>query len=493
MFGKTLTLNQNFYFCRVLKDFNKPDKINLMASEKSTQKRKKGSYKNIILIILIFVVIAGIPMLLLNYQAKRSGLTVGEVISRITGKSETAGKNIESTDKTATGEKIDFLEKSAIGQEFTEPPLIAHIQSVDLDDDGLLDVIVCDDRGNFVSWIRQNPVGVFTEIILAGDLIAPAHVEVKDFDGDGDKDLMVGVLGMLFPNNDKIGSVVILENDGHQNFTKHIAAEKIARVSDVRAGDLDGDGDLDLAVAQFGYDDGETRWIENKGNWKFESHILQYLSGPINVEIVDIDSDNDLDIISLVSQEWEEIYCFINDGKGQFQPNLLYGSSNQDYGSSGISLCDMDKDGDVDVLYTNGDAFDYMPPQGRPWHGVQWLENMGNLKFEFHRICSFTGATNVRAADIDNDKDVDLFAVSAFNIWDSPDSYSFIWLENDGKQSFIKHEITKNPTHLLTCEPGDFNNDGLIDVITGGMHTYPPFDRLGRITLWTNNGKLSGR
>lgn len=464
-----------------------------MASEKSTQKRKKGSYKNIILIILIFVVIAGIPMLLLNYQAKRSGLTVGEVISRITGKSETAGKNIESTDKIATGEKIDFLEKSAIGQEFTEPPLIAHIQSVDLDDDGLLDVIVCDDRGNFVSWIKQNPVGVFTEIILAGDLIAPAHVEVKDFDGDGDNDLMVGVLGMLFPNNDKIGSVVILENDGQQNFIKHIAAEKIARVSDVRAGDLDGDGDLDLAVAQFGYDDGETRWIENKGNWKFESHILQYLSGPINVEIVDIDSDNDLDIISLVSQEWEEIYCFINDGKGQFQPNLLYGSSNQDYGSSGISLCDMDKDGDVDVLYTNGDAFDYMPPQGRPWHGVQWLENMGNLKFEFHRICSFTGATNVRAADIDNDKDVDLFAVSAFNIWDSADSFSFIWLENDGKQSFIKHEITKNPTHLLTCEPGDFNNDGLIDVITGGMHTYPPFDRLGRITLWTNNGKLSGK
>jgi len=297
-------------------------------------------------------------------------------------------------------------------------------------------------------------------------------------------------LGMLFPNNDKIGSVVILENDGKCNFTKHIAAEKIARVSDVRAADLDNDGDMDLAVAQFGYDDGETRWIENKGNWKFESHILQYLSGPINVEIVDIDKDNDLDIISLVSQEWEEIYCFINDGKGNFQPNLLYGSSNQDYGSSSISLFDLDQDGDVDVLYSNGDAFDYIPPQGRPWHGVQWLENKGNLAFEFHRICNFTGATNVRAADIDNDKDIDLFAVSAFNIWDSPESYSFIWLENDGNMNFIKREITRNPTHLLVCEPGDFNSDGLVDVVTGGMHTYPPFDRMSRITLWTNNGKL---
>jgi hypothetical protein len=29
-----------------------------------------------------------------------------------------------------------------------------------------------------------------------------------------------------------------------------------------------------------------------------------------------------------------------------------------------------------------------------------------------------------------------------------------------------------------------------MDVITGGMHTYPPYDRMGRITLWTNNGLL---
>jgi len=462
-----------------------------MANENKAPEKKKDRFKNIILIAVLLVVIVGIPLLFLNYQASRSGLTISEVISRIANKSDTSDKKAETPGENATGEKIDFLVQQSIGQGFTEPPLISHIQAVDLDKDGFLDVVLSDCRGNTVSWIRQNPAGIYTETILAGELIAPSHVQIIDFDNDGDNDIMVGVLGMLFPNNDKIGSVVILENDGSNNFAKHIIADKIARVSDVRAGDLDSDGDMDLAVAQFGYDDGETRWIENLGNWKFESHILQYLSGPINVEIVDIDADNDLDIISLVSQEWEEIYCFINDGKGQFQPNLLYGSSNQDYGSSGISLSDLDKDGDVDILYSNGDAFDYMPPQGRPWHGLQWLENKGTLNFEFHRICSFTGATNVRAADIDNDNDLDLFSVSAFNIWDSPDSYSFIWLENDGKMNFTKREITKNPTHLLTCEPGDFNNDGLIDVITGGMHTYPPFDRMGRINLWTNNGKLA--
>jgi len=461
-----------------------------MANNKAALKKKRRRFRNILSAAAILFVLVGLPFLLLNYQAKRSGLSRMEVIKRTIGKADEAENEFRGLTDDATGARIDFLDPLPIGDEFSEAPLIAHIQAVDLDDDNLLDVIVCDDRGNSVSWIRQYPAGTFTESLIATELMAPAHVEVIDFDHDGDLDLMLGVLGMLFPSNDKIGSVVILENDGASNFKKHLVVEKIARVSDVRAGDLDNDGDMDLAVAQFGYDDGETRWIENLGNWEFQSHILQYLSGPVNVEIVDIDKDNDLDIISLVSQEWEEIYCYINDGNGQFQPNLLFGSSNQDYGSSGISLSDLDLDGDVDILYTNGDAFDYIPPQGRPWHGVQWLENKGGLVFEFHRICNLTGATNVRATDIDNDKDLDLLVVSAFNIWDLPESNSFIWLENDGNMQFIMHEISKNPTHLLTCEPGDFNNDGLMDVITGGMHTYPPYDRMGRITLWTNNGML---
>ena len=377
-----------------------------------------------------------------------------------------------------------------VGQTFVEPPLISNVQAVDLDGDGLLDIIVCDCKSNSVNWIRQFPAGVYTETVLADGMIAPAHAQVIDFNKDGHNDIVVAVLGLLFPSNDKIGSVVILENDGTNHFIKHVVADKIARVSDVRAGDLNNDGKMDLAVAQFGYDDGETRWMENMGNWQFKSHILQSLSGPINVIIDDINRDGNPDIISLVSQEWEEIYCFINDGKGNFTPKLLYGSSNEDFGSSGIYICDLNKDGLDDILYTNGDAFDYIPPQGRPWHGVQWLENKGNMNFEFHRICNFIGAYNVRPVDINNDGKIDLFCVSAFNLWDKPESQSFIWLENTGNMQFVKHDIANSPTHLITLEAGDFNNDGLMDFVTGGMHAYPPYDRMGRITLWMNNGKL---
>ena len=462
-----------------------------MTEKRGEFSKRNKRTRNYILLTIILVIIIGIPLLFLNYQAKRSGLSRREVVYRLTNRMGHSKEDSGLTATSPTGEKVDFLDPSPIGQGFTEPPLISHIQPVDLDDDRLTDILVCDAKQNFVSWIRQYPVGTYTEKIIAGDIIAPAHVQTLDFDFDGDKDLMIGVLGMLFPNNDKIGSVVILENNGLYEFTKHVITEKIARVSDVRAGDLDGDGDMDLAVAQFGYDDGETRWIENLGNWKFENHILQNLSGPINVEILDIDKDKDLDIIALVSQEWEEIYCYVNDGKGSFQSRLLFGSSNQDFGSSMLSVCDYDKDGDEDILYTNGDAFDYIPPQGRPWHGVNVLENKGDLIFEFRRLCYFTGATYMKPADIDNDGDIDFFAVATWNLWDRPESQSMIWLENIDNVQFTRHEITNNPTHLLCCEPGDFNNDGLTDVITCGMHTFPPYDRMGRITLWINNGALA--
>jgi len=418
-------------------------------------------------------------------------MSISEVVQRRMIRSGDADPFSEwGVEDELLGEKIDFLVPEPIGFDFTEAPMISHVIANDLDNDGLLDIVVCDAKSNSISWIRQSPANVYSEKILADDLMAPAHVQAKDFDGDGDLDLLVAVLGLIFPSNDKIGSVVILENDGQFNFQKHTVIEKVARVSDVRAGDLDNDGDMDLAVASFGYDDGETRWIENLGEWKFQSHMLQNLSGPIHVEIIDIDDDQDLDLITLVSQEWEEIYCYVNDGYGEFQMKLLWGAEIEDFGSSGISLHDLNQDGMMDILYSNGDAFDYIPPQGRPWHGIQWLENKGNLDFEFHRISTFLGAFSLRPSDIDKDGDSDLFVVSTFNLWDDPKSQSFIWMENLGDMQFIKHHITNTPSHLLTMEPGDFNNDGLCDFVTGGMYPYPPFDRMSRVTLWLNNGSL---
>lgn len=435
--------------------------------------------------LIVGGVLLAVPFIVLVYQAHHTGLSVGQMLEHIF---KPARKEVSATSRIEPkqGRKIDFLTPTPIGMPATDPPRIGSVTLVDLDQDGLLDVLVCDMLANRIGWIRQYPAGVYTERWVSPVLPAPARVSACDIDGDGDLDLLVAVMGQLFPSNDKIGSVVILENDGKQNFTPHTIIDHIARVTDVRAADFNGDGRPDLIVGQFGYDDGETRWMENLGGWQFRSHLLQSLSGVIHTIPVDIDKDGDMDVVSLVSQEWEEIYLFENDGHGNFKSHLIWGSANEDYGSSGMRVVDMNGDGLMDILFTNGDAFDYLPPRPRPWHSVQWLENKGNFVFEHHPIGKFEGASGAVAADVDNDGDMDVVAVSCYNFWEKPESQSIIWFENDGKMNFTQHDISHSPTHLISLETADMNNDGKPDFVSARMDVYPPFTKDGRIVLWLN-------
>jgi tetratricopeptide (TPR) repeat protein len=366
----------------------------------------------------------------------------------------------------------------------TDRPTIAHVNIVDLDEDGVNDVLVCDVSGHRVSWIQN---GIENTILPKVD--APVHAEAIDIDADGDLDVLIATMGVILPSTAHTGKVIILENDGNEQFTKHVIAENIQRVTDVQAGDLDGDGDLDLSVAQFGYTEGQVQWFENIGDWNFTPHQLINRSGAIHAPIVDIDNDGDLDIVTLLSQEWETVVMFVNNGSGSFMPEILHDVADADFSSSGISVVDLDQDGDQDVLWTNGDAFvsvDYRP---LPTHGLQWLENLGNRDFAYHRIGQMDGAYGPVAKDMDGDGDLDIVTVSEFAFWEKPDTPSIVWWEQGANMSFTKRVIAKSPTHLVTCDVGDLNADGKPDIVVGGMALYPPFDRITRVALWENDGK----
>ena len=365
-------------------------------------------------------------------------------------------------------------------------PLVTHLQIVDLDRDGLLDIVYCEGQKNTVRWIRQAPRGVFTEQIIGEEIAAPAHVSVADVYGHGRSDILVASMGQISPNNDRIGAVIALENLDGQHFRKRVLLDHVARVTDVRGANLSGhkNGMLDLVVGQFGYAQGETRWMENKGDWQFESHIVNTQSGCIHTPVADFDGDGQLDFAALISQEWEEVHWFRNLGSGQFRDSIVWGSTNEDYGSSGLEVADVNRDGKPDLIYTNGDGFDYSVTGPHPWHGIQWLEGGGDGTFKFHRVGNLPGAYTPCAADLNGDGFMDLLAVSCFADESNPNAVAMMAWLNDGHENFKPVALAHRPYQFVTAAIGDLDGNGVPVIVTGGFHALPPFDRMSNITLW---------
>lgn len=381
-------------------------------------------------------------------------------------------------------ESLSWYAPRPIGHAPDGLPWITDLLIVDLDQDGLKDILVCDGRINEVGWIRQTKIGVFEEEKIGSAVAGPAHLEVADMNGDGKLDVLVSAMGTVTPSNDKSGAVVVLVNDGKNHFTNRVLLENVARVTYVAAADFNKDGRPDLVVGQFGYLQGEIRWLENQADWKFTSHSLLDLPGTIHAPVADINGDGALDIVALVAQDAEEVHGFLGDGAGHFRDRVLYGSVNKDYGSSGLTIADLNHDGHPDIVYTNGDGFDYATPGSRPWHGIQWLENDGGGKFTFHRVGDFPGCYSPVVVDIDHDGDEDIVASSGFNDWKDPQAVSLMLFENDGKNHFTARPLAHQPTHLVVVKAADLFNDGRTELVTGAFLFYPPYDHVSRVTLW---------
>ena len=379
------------------------------------------------------------------------------------------------------------FERMIIGPGPNYRPAITNVSLHDLDRDGRQDVIVCDAQRNCVFWYRQTQSGSWQESVILSDVPAPASATVVDVNQDGDLDVLVSVLGNLFPDDGVIGSIVLVEQEDGV-FRSRTILDDVRRVADVQPADFDEDGDIDFAVAVFGYARGAVLWLENLGNGTFRDHELYRAAGAIHVPVGDFDGDGDIDITTVISQFDEEVWGFENDGKGSFQARRLRFTHNFDIGSAGLIATDLDTDGDLDLLWPVGDNLEDRHGYPQPYHGCLWLENRGEWNFQVKRIATFPGTYAADAADLDGDGDQDVVLVSLVNHWDDSRAASVVWLENDGTQHFTKHRLDTAPTALITTDCGDLNGDGKIDIVAGGMHTFPPFERLGRVTAWLNQG-----
>ena len=354
------------------------------------------------------------------------------------------------------------------------PHTTANVRSGDLLGDGSLQLLVTEPSSGRITWLQ----GLDNYVEFTDGLTEPVRTHVTDLDGDGDRDLLVADIGFLRPTNKKLGSVVLFENTGEQQFTPVVLLDDVRRVACAEASDLDGDGDLDIAVCVFGHLDGKTIWLEQTSRLEFVEHLLDDRPGAIHAFPIDADGDGDMDLAVALAQQFEEVILYRNDGGGHFEAEVLFKAPVEYYGLSGIEPVDLDEDGDIDILFTNGDTLDF--PEERidispnNFYGLAWLENDGSGNFAHHQITRYWGAFAVKAVDLDGDDDLDLVlsGMQIANIYPEAVVENVIWMENDGDQGFTRHTLDiALPPLMLTLEVVDVDGDGVPDIV-GGSHDY---------------------
>ncbi len=214
----------------------------------------------------------------------------------------------------------------------------------DLDLDGDVDVLGASSNLDEITWWRNDggdPVA-WTEQKIGDRFIRAKSVRVADLDDDGDLD----VVGAALHGNE----VAWWRNDGGEpiRWEKVLISGDFEGAHRVQVLDFDGDGDVDiLGAAYFG---GEIAWWENDGNFVKQTIGSDFPRACI-AAWADMDDDGDLDVVGS-SQEGNEVAMWWNDGGSPVHWVKLHVDSLVRVWP--LCLADLDADGDTDIVAGSG-------------------------------------------------------------------------------------------------------------------------------------------
>jgi hypothetical protein len=288
-----------------------------------------------------------------------------------------------------------------------------------------------------------------------------------DFDGDGDADI-VGYANVFAAG---LPAMRMLRNDGQEMFTDvtstHLPPQgfSLNQPSDIAAFDQDGDGDVDVLVS-FQLDSGSLFHNDGTGHFTNATAGLQdYPYGLREIAVADMDQDNDLDAVGILTTLGGSATMFRNLGGGTFDILFFPWS-----GASALALVDIDNDNDHDVVMVSGTNL--LVPR-----------NEGGLAFTNVSATWANGIVSppsrtLAAADLDGDGDRDLVAGGVSG---SPDTV----LRNDGASFTPVGSIAPGGTTTRCLGLVDVDGDGDPDAIRGheAACTIAINDGAGNLTL----------
>ncbi len=412
------------------------------------------------------------------------------------------------------------------GQGYIVEGMVAGLVLFDYDLDGYIDIYFLNGaplKGTVLDDVPRNTLyhnngnGTFTDATQAagvGDRGFGLGVTAGDYDNDGFPD--------LYLNN--FGTNVLFRNNGDGTFSDATAQARVDNANLVGAGtamfDMDGDGDLDLYVANyvdFNYDnhvpiviDGRSyqagpnyyhpvpdTLYRNDGDGSFtdvsqESGIGAHAGPGMGMVCADFDDDGDADVF--VCHDGKANFLFQNDGHGHFEEmgliaGVAYDFDGKENSSMGVDCGDFDNDGDLDLFMTDYQV--EMPVLYR---------NLGDGLFE--DASSAVGITNdlyphvnwgTGFADFDNDGDRDIFiACGHFDRIEDIDDRTALkipnfLLMNTGKGTFVDvSSRCGNGLKEVESSRGigldDLDNDGELEVVILNSHAPPQLLRNDSVT-----------
>jgi len=382
-------------------------------------------------------------------------------------------------------------------------PLVLPLHVYDLNGDGLSEIIV----GGQNMLIRNKGKGIFeAETFLPGNPAIYDAAVLADFTGDGAVDYVaVGQKG--YP--------LLFEGDSEGKFTqagRRAADAHFKQPKSFTAGDIDGDGDLDLFIANYKYAYRQGQWptpyfdandgfpaylLRNDGKGNFTDITKQSGLAPkrfrrtYSSSLVDLDDDLDMDLV--VVSDYAGMDMYLNDGKGHFTDISDDFGGNRHFFGMGHTFADYNMDGKLDlyVIGMSSTTARRLEKMGlrrddKPKFN-QMRQNMGygNRMFlrngdrfseaPFNDLVARTGwSWGASSFDFDNDGDKDIFVANGHYSGKSTQDYC---------TTFWRHDI-----YTEGSKP-DFEQDKLFQSVSSALrHADISWNGYEHKVLFMNNG-----
>jgi hypothetical protein len=318
------------------------------------------------------------------------------------------------------------------------------VTTADIDGDGLLDVLVALQGADQVVWFRNLPNDPLFggARVVADSVPGAAAVETGDFDADGDPDVVVAAY--------EANRVVWYDNRGGSAASRfpegRVIDDSLNGPIDLDIADLDSDGQPDVLATAFLGD--RVVWYENRQGQVADGFadptlIGEDVDGPRSVTAATLDGGGAPDVL-VASQDDGTIGWFKSGTFGGIRPLLQSAAAPRS-----VATGDLDGDGDPDVV-------------GVDDNDVMWFENRAPGGFGAAQVIGAVDqGKDVAVADLDGDGDLDVGVTSGGDD-------TIAWIENrvdQGEGFAAPSPLTTQADGALGVHAADLDGDGFTDVL----------------------------